>query len=85
MSDLITTAVTAFMGFFAVMNPIANTAVFVGLTGSLAAATQRKVAFQAILSAFLIIAVFSLIGKGLFHLFGITLPALRLAVVCWWR
>ncbi|WP_435276717.1 hypothetical protein ACMAZF_07185 [Psychrobium sp. nBUS_13] len=35
MNDLYTQAATIFLGFFAIMNPIANTAVFSGLAGRL--------------------------------------------------
>jgi len=69
---------TVFMGFFAVMNPIANTPVFLGLTEGDDDATRRMVAFKALLAAFVIIAVFSLLGSVIFKLFGITLPAFRI-------
>jgi multiple antibiotic resistance protein len=71
-------ALSVFMGFFAIMNPIANTPVFLGLTAEDDATTRRKVAFQAVLAAFLIIAVFCLLGAVIFKLFGITLPAFRI-------
>lgn len=67
-----------FMGFFAIMNPVANTAVFVGLTGSLESSARNKVALKALVSAFLIILMFCMLGKGIFELFGITIPALRI-------
>ncbi|UPW19584.1 MarC family protein [Agarivorans sp. TSD2052] len=79
MHDLTTMAVTVFMGFFAMMNPIANTAVFVGMTGEQSAAQRKRTAFKALISAFFIISAFCLLGKAIFELFGITLPALRLA------
>lgn len=79
MTDIYTVAGTVFMGFFAIMNPIANTAVFVGLTGDMDDASQRLTAIRAVTSAFFIVAFFCLLGKGIFTLFGITLPALRLA------
>jgi len=79
MHDLTTTAVTVFMGFFAMMNPIANTAVFVGMTGQQTAEQRRQTAFKALATAFAIVAAFSFLGKGIFEVFGITLPALRLA------
>jgi multiple antibiotic resistance protein len=69
---------TVFMAFFAVMNPIANTPVFLGLTAGEDNATRRVVAFQAVLTAFVIIAVFCLLGSVIFELFGITLPAFRI-------
>ncbi len=34
MNDLMTYAFSVFMGFFAIMNPIANTPVFLGLTAN---------------------------------------------------
>jgi len=69
---------TVFMGFFAVMNPIANTPVFLSLTAGDDSTTRRMVAFQAMLAAFVIIAVFCLLGSVIFNLFGITLPAFRI-------
>ncbi|OAN11629.1 hypothetical protein A3K86_22195 [Photobacterium jeanii] len=79
MHDIGTTAVTVFMGFFAMMNPIANTAVFVGMTGDQSPFQRKKTAIKALTTAFIIIAAFCLLGKGIFELFGITLPALRLS------
>ncbi|WP_343212543.1 MarC family protein [Agarivorans albus] len=79
MHELATLAITVFMGFFAMMNPIANTAVFVGLTGGQGTAERKRTAFRSLATAFCIVAAFCLLGKGIFELFGITLPALRLA------
>ncbi len=79
MHNLATMAVSVFMGFFAMMNPIANTAVFVGLTAEKPEKERKKIALKALLTAFGIITAFCLLGKGIFELFGITLPALRLA------
>lgn len=77
--DISTLAITVFMGFFAMMNPIANTAVFVGLTTEQSKTERRNTAIKALLCAFMIVAAFCLLGKAIFDLFGITLPALRLA------
>ena len=79
MNPLLEHAITVFMAFFAIMNPIANTTVFLGLVGDRDKSEQRKVAIKALLLTFVIIALFSLLGKSIFHLFGITLPALRIA------
>jgi multiple antibiotic resistance protein len=70
---------TVLMAFFAIMNPIANAPLFVGLTSELDTATRRSVAVRAVLLAFLIVAVFAIAGQSIFHLFGITLPAFRIA------
>ena len=69
---------TVFMAFFAIMNPIANTAVFAGLTGNKDKHDKTKIALKSLIITFIIIVVFSLLGKSIFHLFGITLPALRI-------
>lgn len=70
---------TVFMGFFAIMNPLANTTVFLGLTAEDDSATRRVVAFRGLALAFLIVVVFSVAGKYIFDLFGITMPAFRIA------
>lgn len=78
MDQLLEHAATVFMAFFAIMNPIANTAVFAGLTGDKDKAEQTKIAVKALIITFIIILLFSVLGKSIFHLFGITLPALRI-------
>lgn len=79
MNELLQHALSVFWGFFAIMNPIANTAIFVGLTGDEKKSDQIMIAFKALTISFFIIAAFALLGKAIFHLFGITLPALRIA------
>lgn len=71
-------ALSVFMGFFAIMNPIANTAVFLGLTAGDSDAVRRRVAIKAVLAAFILVVAFVLLGKLIFGLFGITLPAFRI-------
>ncbi len=77
-NELFQHVLTVFLGFFAIMNPIANTAVFVGLTDKEEYSTQKKIAFKALTLSFFIIFTFAILGKTIFHLFGITLPALRI-------
>ncbi len=71
-------AVTVFMGFFAIMNPIANVPIFLGLTSDDDEQTTKAVAFRSLMLAFLIVTMFSVAGKIIFGLFGITLPAFRI-------
>lgn len=71
-------ALSVFMGFFAIMNPVANTPVFLGLTADDDARTRRKIAAKALIISFIIILVFCAAGKLIFDLFGITLPAFRI-------
>lgn len=72
-------AIAVFMGFFAVMNPIANTPIFLALTSGQPDDVRKKIAFQSVLVAFLITLVFCLLGKEIFTLFGITVPAFKIA------
>ncbi len=70
--------ITVFMGFFAIMNPIANVPIFLGLTGGDDGQTAASVALRSLLLAFVIVAVFAIAGKIIFELFGLTLPAFRI-------
>jgi multiple antibiotic resistance protein len=79
MENLAAYAGNVFMGFLAIMNPLANTPVFLGLTGDDDTSTRRAVALRSLLLAFAIVSVFVLAGKLIFDLFGITLPAFRIA------
>ncbi len=78
MDTALTHGVTAFMGFFAIMNPVANVPIFLGLTRGDDEHTTSQVAFRSLVFAFLIIALFSVAGKIIFQLFGLTLPAFRI-------
>jgi len=78
MSHVMIFAGTAFMGFFAIMNPVANTPVFIGLTSGDGERERRLVARNSVLLAFAVIVIFCVAGKLIFDLFGITLPALRI-------
>jgi multiple antibiotic resistance protein len=78
MEAFISHAFSVFMGFFAIMNPIANTPVFLGLTAGDDSVARRKIAAKALIVAFIIIVIFSVSGKLIFGLFGITLSAFRI-------
>jgi multiple antibiotic resistance protein len=70
---------TVFIGFFAMLNPIGNTPVFISMVGNADRKVIKKVAFRAVLTAFAIITIFSLFGHLIFRMFGITLPAFQVA------
>lgn len=71
-------ALLIFMGFFAIMNPVANTPIFVSLTRDEDAATRKAIAIKSLLLAFGIVVACCLAGRLIFELFGLTLPALRI-------
>jgi multiple antibiotic resistance protein len=78
MNDLIGHTLSVFLGFFAIMNPIANTPIFLGLTAGDSPQVVRQVARNAMLLTFVLIVTFSLLGRFIFDMFGITLPAFRI-------
>lgn len=79
MNGLLSHTITVFLAFFAIMNPVANTPLFLSLTEGDEPAVRRQVAFQSLLIAFLLVMLFCLFGKLIFEMFGITLPAFRIA------
>jgi len=78
MHELLTNTVTVFLGFFAIMNPIANTTIFIALTDGESEKSKKQIASKALTITFITILIFSIIGKGIFEMFGITLPAFRI-------
>lgn len=69
---------TVFVGFFAILNPLGNTPVFLTMVGEEDRRIIKRVALRAVTAAFIIIAVFSLFGHLIFRLFNITLPAFQI-------
>jgi multiple antibiotic resistance protein len=78
MNELATFAITVFTGFFAIMNPISNMPIFLTLTEGADKETKQRINLKAVLVAFIIVAVFVLLGNYIFDLFGITIPAFKL-------
>lgn len=78
MNELATFAITVFTGFFAIMNPISNMPIFLSLTEGADKETKQRINLKAILVAFIIVAVFVLLGNFIFDLFGITIPAFKI-------
>jgi multiple antibiotic resistance protein len=78
MTDLFTFSLTVFTGFFAIMNPIANTPIFIGLVGDLDEASKKRIAKTASITAFIIVVSSVLLGKYIFELFGMTIPAFKI-------
>ena len=76
--NIFTFSLTVFMGFFAIMNPIANTPVFMGLTSGMDSETKKRIARKSTLTAFIIVTSFVILGKYIFDLFGITIPAFKI-------
>ena len=78
MDNILTFSLTVFMGFFAIMNPIANTPIFLGLVEGKDKEQKKKIAKTGTITAFIIVVSFTLAGKYIFELFGITIPAFKI-------
>lgn len=78
MDHLLTFSITVFTGFFAIMNPISNLPIFLTLLEGADKKTKQRVNKKAVLIAFVIVCVFVILGKFIFELFGITIPAFKI-------
>lgn len=78
-NDLVTFGLTALAGYFAIANPISATPIFIALTQGDRPHVKRKIALHAVLTALFVVVLFSVAGKLIFELFGITMSALRIA------
>lgn len=78
MTDILTYTLTVFMGFFAIMNPIANTPIFISLVSGEDGPTKRKIARTSTITAFIIVVAFVFLGKYIFQLFDITIPSFKI-------
>jgi len=77
MKDVWSYALTVFMAFFAIMNPIVNIPIFVRLTDFQIQNKKKELAKTSCIVAFLIVLAFILIGKYIFQVFGLTIPAFK--------
>ena len=78
MKEYIMYAFTVFTGFFAIMNPIANTPIFLGLVKDKNEKTKRQIAKTSTFTAFIIVLIFVILGKYIFEIFSITIPAFKI-------
>ncbi|WP_456423686.1 MarC family protein [Lutibacter sp.] len=78
MHELLTFSLTVFTGFFAIMNPIANIPIFMSLVEGADEVEKQMINKKAVFVAFLIVFIFVILGKFIFELFGITIPAFKI-------
>lgn len=77
-NQLLIFSITVFTGFFAIMNPIANLPVFLGLVEGADKKTINRIARKSTITAFIIVTAFVFFGKFIFDLFHITIPAFKM-------
>lgn len=71
--------VTTFSALFAIIDPFAVIPVLLTLTERYSQAERLQVIRKAVLVAMLILILFAVTGEGVFRLFGISIPAFRIA------
>lgn len=69
----------AFIGIIAILNPIGNVPVFLGHVENETPKVQRTVALLMAVSIFILLLIFFLFGTRILSIFGISIPAFRLA------
>ena len=78
MYDYLVFSLTVFTGFFAIMNPIANVPIYSSLVEDADEHEKRDISKRATTTAFIIVFIFIVLGKFIFELFGITIPAFKI-------
>jgi len=66
-----------FITLFVIMDPPGTIPVFLSLASGRSPALRKRMAWQAVLVAFVVIVAFALFGQQIFEYLGITLPALQ--------
>lgn len=72
-------AISVFIGVLAIVNPVGNIAFFTTLTSDYSKEEKKRVAIKAVIASTLTLVTFGLIGKYIFMVFSITIPAFRIA------
>jgi multiple antibiotic resistance protein len=78
MENLWLFAIAVFTGFFAINSPPGNIPIFLSLTKQADKHTKKKISRKATFTAFVIVTFFVILGKYVFDLFGITIPAFKI-------
>ena len=66
-----------FVTLAVIMDPIGTVPIFLALTAGRPKAVRRRMAWQSVCVALLVITVFAVFGQQILHYLGITLPALQ--------
>ncbi|MBN2638464.1 MAG: NAAT family transporter [Bacteroidales bacterium] len=74
---VLTTILLYFTSFFTLMNPLGAMPVFLSMTDGLSQKQRKNTALKTMLTAFLVLALFSIMGKYVFDFFHISINGLR--------
>jgi multiple antibiotic resistance protein len=79
MSSLVSYALVSLGSIFSIVDPFTAVPVFLALVGSHSRGDQDRAARQAAVTCFLVLTTFGVAGSFVFHFFGITQPAFKIA------
>jgi multiple antibiotic resistance protein len=79
MTSLLQFSLVAFTSIFALVDPIAAIPTFLAMTSQSDRRHRRHMAVRASWTCFLVLSIFALAGPLIFQMFGITMPAFRIA------
>jgi len=79
MNPLLQFSLVAFTSIFALVDPIAAIPTFLAMTSQTAPLRRRHMASRASWTCFLVLSIFALGGPVIFQMFGITMPAFKIA------
>lgn len=74
---ILTSLLLYFTSFFTLMNPLGAMPIFLSMTDGFSNKERKNIALKAMLTAFLVLVLFSLAGKYLFDFFGISINGLK--------
>lgn len=72
-------AITVIVAVFAIVNPVGNVSFFVALTAGYTHKEKTAVIRKVVTVAAIVLAIFALAGQYIFEVFGISIPAFRIA------
>nr|WP_275403939.1 MarC family protein [Pseudonocardia acidicola] len=69
--------ISVFVTLFVIMDPVGTIPIFLALTGGRSRQERKRLAGQAVLVSFFVIAVFALFGQSILNYLGITVAAMQ--------
>ena len=78
-SSLAKFAVLCFTSLLSIINPLSGAPMYLALTDGYSPGQRRKTLRSGVVTAFVVMVVFALLGGAIFQLFGITIDAFRIA------
>ncbi|HKP75622.1 MAG TPA: MarC family protein, partial [Longimicrobiaceae bacterium] len=72
-------ALLCFTSLLSIINPLSGAPMYLALTDGYSPGQRRRTLFAGVMTAFVVMAVFALVGGTIFQLFGITIDAFRIA------